>query len=80
MGLGSVALVIAVLGVAWWMAYLIAQSRVGHRREGAPQNLAPYLTDDELEGPRLNRVLLSALLATAVLAIVMPVYYLNESS
>ncbi len=80
MGLGAVALAIAVLGVAGWMAYLITQSRVRHRRETPPQNLSPYLTDDELENKRLNRVLVAALIATGVLAIVMPIYYLNETS
>jgi mono/diheme cytochrome c family protein len=80
MGIGAVGLAIAVLGLAGWMAYLVTQSRVRHRRETPPQNLTPYLTDDELENKRLNRVLVSALIATAVLAIVMPIYYLNESS
>lgn len=80
MGLGAVALAVAILGISGWLAFLITQSRVRHRREAAAQNLSPFLTDDELETTRLNKVLLSALLATAVLAIVMPVYYLNESS
>ena len=79
MGLGAVALAVAVLGFAAWMAYLITQSRVRHRREAAPQNLSPYLTDDELENNRLNRILVAALISTAVIAIVMPIYYLNES-
>ena len=80
MGLGAVALAIAVLGIAGWLAFLVTQSRVRHRRQAAAQNLSPFLTDDELENTRLNKVLLSALIATAVLAIVMPVYYLDESS
>jgi mono/diheme cytochrome c family protein len=79
-GLGAVALAIAVLGFAGWMTYLIVQARVRHRRERPPQNLSPYITDDELENRRLNKVLVSALVATAVLAVVLPVYYLNESS
>ena len=79
MGLGAVALAIAVLGIAGWLAFLVTQSRVRHHREAAAQNLTPFLTDDELENTRLNKVLLSALIATAVLAVVMPVYFLNES-
>lgn len=79
MGLGAVTLAIAILGVIGWLAFLVNQSRVRRRREPAPQNLSPFLTDDELESKRLNRVLVSALIATAVLAIVMPVYYLNEA-
>ncbi len=79
MGLGAVTLAIAVLGVVGWLTFLVTQSRVRRHREAAPQNLSPFLTDDELESKRLNKVLVSAFLATTVMAIVMPVYYLNES-
>jgi mono/diheme cytochrome c family protein len=79
MDLGTFTFALAVLGIVGWAAFLVTQSRVRRRREAAPQNLSPFLTDDELETTRLNRVLVSALVATAVLAIVMPVYYLNET-
>ncbi len=79
MGLGAVTLAIAVLGVVGWLTFLVTQTRVRRRREAAPQNQSPFLTDDELESKRLNKVLAAAFLATAVMAIVMPVYYLNES-
>jgi len=80
MGLGAVTLAIAVLGVIGWLTFLVTQTRVRRRREAAPQNQSPFLTDDELESKRLNKVLVAAFLATVVMAIVMPVYYLNESS
>ncbi len=79
MGLGAVTLAIAVLAVVGWLTFLVTQTRVRRRREAAPQNQSPYMTDDELESKRLNKVLVAAFLATAVMAIVMPVYYLNES-
>lgn len=79
MGIGQFTLAIVVLGMLAWLTFLITHSRVRRRREPAPQNLSPFLTDDELESKRLSKVLVSALIATAVLAIVMPVYYLNEA-
>lgn len=79
MDLGGFTLALAILGVIGWLTFLVNQSRVRRRREAAPSNLAPFLTDDELETNRLSRVLLAALIATAVIAIVMPIYYLNET-
>jgi mono/diheme cytochrome c family protein len=38
------------------------------------------MTDDELESKRLNKVLVAALLTTAVIAITLPVYFLNETN
>jgi mono/diheme cytochrome c family protein len=76
--LGGIVLVLAILGVFGWVTFLVTQSRVRRRKEAAPANLSPYLTDDELETTHLSRVLLAALVATAVIAIVMPAYYLNE--
>lgn len=80
MDLGGLILTLAILGALGWLTFLVNQSRVRRRREAAPQNLSPFLTDDELETDRLSRVLVAALVATAVLAIVMPIYYLNETA
>jgi len=79
MGIGAATLAIAVLGVIGWLTFLVTQTRVRRRREAAPQNLSHFLTDDQLESKRLTTVLGAALIATAVMAVVMPVYYLNES-
>lgn len=79
MGIGAAILAVAVMGVIAWLAYLVTQSRVRRRREEPPQNLSPYMTDDELETKKLNSVLVSALLSTAVIAVVMPIYFLNET-
>ena len=79
MGLGAATLAIAVLGAIVWVAFLVTQTMARRRREIPPQNLSPPIGDVELESNRLNRILVSALLATAVMAVVMPVYYLNEA-
>jgi len=79
MGIGAAILAAAVMAVIAWLAYLVTQSRVRRRREEPPQNLTPYMTDDELETKKLNSVLVSALLSTAVIAVVMPIYFLNET-
>ena len=80
MGLGAFTLAIAILAIVAWAGYLVSQSRVRRRRrEPAPQNLSPFKTDEELESKRLNTVLVAALVTTIVMAIVMPIYYLDES-
>lgn len=80
MGLGAATLTLAVLAFIAWIAYLITQRPARRRAEAAPPNLEPYLTDDDLESNRLNSVLVNALVWTGLLAIVMPLYYLNEGN
>jgi mono/diheme cytochrome c family protein len=80
MDLGGIVLALAVLGVIGWLTFLVTQSRVRRRREAPPANQSFFMEDDELETDRLSRVLVAALISTAVIAIVMPVYYLNEVS
>ena len=79
MGLGATTLLIVAVAVAGWLFFLMRNTRVRHRSENPPLNLSPYLTDDDLEVKRLDRVLMYALVSVAVIAIVMPVYYLDES-
>ena len=79
MGIGAAILAAAVMAVIAWLVYLVTQARVARRREAPPQNLTPYMTDDELESKRLNSTLVSALITTAVISVVMPIYFLNET-
>lgn len=81
MGLGAVTIGIAVIAVLGLLAVLVNSSRTRRRKraEEVPANLAPFLTDDEMESRRLDRVLLAALLSSAVLAVVVPIYYVNET-
>jgi len=79
-GIGAFVLIVAVAVVLGWMAYLYINSRRSRAAapEETPQNLQPYLSDDELENRRLTRVLRAALVSAAVLAIILPWYALNE--
>ena len=65
MGLGAATLAIAILAFLAWVTFVANQVRVRRRRrEAAAPNVAPYVTDDVLEGPVLSRVLGAALVAT----------------
>jgi len=79
LGIGAVALVLAAGALLVWAGYLIFASRRRHKAEETPVNLQPYLSDDELENKRLTRVLGWAVVVAAILAIILPVYYINES-
>jgi mono/diheme cytochrome c family protein len=81
MDLGAVTLTIAVLAVLAWLAYLVNAGRARtRRREKAAQNQSFFMEDAELETSRLNGVLVSALVASAVLAVIIPVYFLDETN
>ncbi len=78
--MGEVVFGLAGIAVLVWLAILLNNSRTRVRREAeAPLNLQPYLTDDDLETKRVDRVLIAALISAAVLAIVVPLYYLTEA-
>jgi mono/diheme cytochrome c family protein len=80
-GLGQVVLLLVALAVLVWVAYLVLASRRARPAppDETPMNLQPYLSDDELENKRLNRVLGAAVISAAVLAVSLPVYYVGES-
>lgn len=77
-GIGSVVVGIALFALLIW-AGIAVNARRPSRLEATPQNLQPFLTDDELERTRISRVLLAALVVAAVLALVIPIYYLGEA-
>jgi len=77
-GIGAVVVGIALFALLIWAA-IVVNARRPSRLEATPQNLQPFLTDDELETTRVSTVLLSALVASAVLALVIPIYYLGEA-
>ncbi|HEX9855796.1 MAG TPA: c-type cytochrome [Acidimicrobiia bacterium] len=79
-GLGSVVLTLALAALLGWVGYIVINARRRARRqEETPLNLRPGVPDEVLESTRLNRVLTSAVVSAAVLAVVLPVYYVNES-
>ena len=78
---GQVVLILAASAMLVWVMYLVISSRsdAAATPEETPKNLQPYLSDDDLENNRLTRVLGAAVIAAAVLAISLPVYYVGES-
>ena len=80
-GVGAVVLSVVAAAFLAWVGYLIINSRRRSRTvEETPKNLQPYLSDGELETTRVTRVLSVAVISAAVLAIAMPVYYVNEGN
>lgn len=77
--IGFVVLAVVVIGfVVWLFANLRAGSKeVGSEIELAP-NRKPYLSDDELEGKKLNLALYSAAGLLAIIGVALPLYWLAE--
>ncbi|MBT8208204.1 MAG: cytochrome c, partial [Acidimicrobiia bacterium] len=79
--LGAVVIAIAVVSALIWVAYLLRTGRTAEPSpEETPPNQQPFISDDEMESTRLNRVLGAAVISAAVLAIAMPVYYFSEAN
>ena len=80
LGVGAIALLVVVVLLLGWMAYLYVNSRrsEAERQEAAPPNLSLPASDDELENGKLTRVLRAALFGSALLAIALPWYAINE--
>ncbi|HSH58820.1 MAG TPA: c-type cytochrome [Acidimicrobiales bacterium] len=80
--LGTATVVILLLGVAAYGLFHLFRTEAvppGSEVELAP-NRKPYLDDEGLEGPKLNRAQLSALLMLVVVAVGLPAYWLREPS
>jgi mono/diheme cytochrome c family protein len=78
----TIAFIVFVSALIGWVFFLIGNSRkakpeVGSEIELAP-NRKPYLDDEELEGPRLERALLWGVLSLMVIGIGLPLYWLTE--
>jgi cytochrome c553 len=78
----TVGAVIVVLLVGGFLVYLLAnifagRAEVGSEIELAP-NRKPYLDDDQLETTKLNRTLRWALILLVIVAVGLPLYWLNE--
>lgn len=76
---GSVVLFLAiVIGIGYAVANIKnSRAEVGSEIELAP-NRRPYLSDEELEGPKLTRTLTMGMIGMLVLAITLPLYWLAE--
>ncbi len=80
-GLGAIVLTIAVVVFLVWVGYVVINTRRRtHRQEKPAPNQEFFMDNAGLENDRLTRVLTAAVIAAGVLAIVMPIYFVNESS
>jgi mono/diheme cytochrome c family protein len=76
---GYVVLAVVIIG---GVLFIWNQLRIGRKEAGSEIELAPnrqpYLPDEELEGPKLNLALWSALGLLVVIAVTLPLYWLAE--
>lgn len=79
--IGAVIAVLTTIGFVWYAAANIRAGRgeVASEIELAP-NRKPYYDDEGLEGPRLTRALSTGFLLLGIVAIGLPLYWLNEPS
>jgi mono/diheme cytochrome c family protein len=80
----GIAVGIAIVMILGWVAYLVmtavrSDAKPGSEVELAP-NRRPYLDDEALEGPRLEKTLSWGLILLAFLAVGLPLYWLGEPS
>jgi mono/diheme cytochrome c family protein len=79
----KVGFAIAAVAILAWLIYIFSTTHKtaepGSEIELAP-NRRPYLEDDAMEGPRLDRFLMWSLVFLGVLAIGLPLYWLREPS
>lgn len=74
----SLVITLAVIGGVAWLVFLGVSAVRARGKEEVPRNLAPGLTDDELETRRLERVQQAAVLLSAFMAVGLPLYFLGE--
>ncbi|VAW09408.1 hypothetical protein MNBD_ACTINO02-494, partial [hydrothermal vent metagenome] len=60
-GIGAILLIVAAAVFIAWVAWLWIAARPSSGGEETALNLQPYLSDDELETTKLNRVLRAAM-------------------
>jgi len=74
---------IAAVAIVAWLIYIFSTTHrtaePGAEIELAP-NRRPYLEDDAMEGPRLDRFLMWSLIFLGILAVGLPLYWLREPS
>lgn len=74
----SLVITLAVIGGVAWLVFLGVSAVRARGKEEVPRNLAPGLTDEELETRRLERVQQAAVLLSAFMAVGLPLYFLGE--
>lgn len=76
----SIVITIVVLAAIAWVSYLAVSALRSRGSEEVAANLAPGITDDEMETKRLEGIQLSAVVLSGILAVSIPVYYLTETN
>ena len=75
-------MVFAIVLVVGWAIFILAHVKRGGVAAGAEIELAPnrkpYYDDDKLEGLKLERALIAALILLVIIAIGLPLYWLDE--
>jgi len=78
----TVGATIVVLLLIGFLVYIVANVRAGREETGSEIELAPnrkpYYSDEELETTKLNRTLRWALVLLVIVAVGLPLYWLNE--
>ncbi|MBA3302787.1 MAG: cytochrome c, partial [Acidimicrobiia bacterium] len=78
----SFGIVVALLVTVGWILYLVANVKKAKPEIGSELELAanrkPYLDDEGLEGPRLDRVLTWGLISLTLVGLGLPLYWLAE--
>ena len=75
-------LVIAAIVIVGFIVYAVINVRAGRHEVGSEIELAanrkPYYSDEELEGPRLDRALSMGLITLTIVGLGLPLYWLAE--
>lgn len=77
--MSSVILIVVAVAALAWIAVLFASSVRGTDEEVAP-NLSPFVSNEELETVRMERVLGVAVVLVGFLAVSLPLYFLTETN
>jgi mono/diheme cytochrome c family protein len=78
----AIAIVVFLIVIAGSIAFFFANNRKAKAEVGSEIELAPnrkaYLDDEQLEGPRLEKVLLWGVLSLMVIGVGLPLYWVTE--
>ena len=78
----AIGMAILIVGTLGWILYMLFNLRRAAPEHGSEVELAPnrkpYYEDEELEGPRLERVQLMGFGLLVVIGLGLPLYWLNE--
>lgn len=78
----TIGVIVAVILIVGWLVYLLwnlrhARPEAGSELELAP-NRKPYFSDEELEGPKLERTQIFGVAMLVVIAVALPLYWVAE--